>query len=310
MLNPENLLSQGSGTWAWLSAQHLSESWTAEMCRPEYLSLEARLSSTTDFLRLRDLVDIVFSTESHGRERWYVDARGPRRRFGQGTAHDESSLLVSHLPEQAILVTRSWATAPAIRYWDQGIFRGDGAASEILWVLKSRNEEPIAWLQRELTSEDGLLQLKRATAGSLLPHLTKEALLNIRVRNLSKREREIANRIVLDSTREMVSSLRTKNVRRPFVLTGQTFEERISQFEEYLEVEGLFSRSDAFFVESATGNRESNLFAVRATRSAEKVDSSINLLAAQDDSAVNLKWRTWFWDDSDPESHRIFNCLS
>jgi signal transduction histidine kinase len=310
MPNLEDLTSQSSGPfWAWLSAQHLDESWGPEMCRPEYLSLERRLSFDKDFLLLGEIAEVV-STPADGTEKWYVDARGARRRVMQDRKNEQRSSLVTHLPQRAILVTRGWASAPNVHYWNQGIFRGDGAASEIFWVLQSHSEESIAWLQRELTREDGLLQLRRATAGSLMPHLTREALLNIRVRRLSVEERELANHVVLDSTREHVSSLRSRNVRRPFILTGQTFEERINQFERYLEVEGLFVRNDAFFVEPATGSRGSNLFAVRPILSAESFDPAVNLLKPQDDPEVKAKWRAWFWDASDLETHRVFNSLS
>src|SRR5262249_24973069 len=140
------------------------------------------------------------------------------------------------------------------------------------------------------------------------PNLSKDDLLEVRVRRRPLQEQDELNSVVAAETRQDLVLLQWRNFSRPFLLTGPTFEERLRQFEKYLESERLFSRRDIFFVEPATRNKDSDLFVVRPF-AVQTVEQPRTVFRCQDDPEIYSRWRSWFWDQSELENHHIFNSL-
>lgn len=305
-------MPESSGTfWSWLAARHVTDCWQPERFRPEYIELERALSQMSGLAPLQDFVEFVAPSESDSQSaRWHADSEGIRRRVADNSDPSESSLTSIALPEEAILVSRHWFQEPKVHYWNENIFRGHGTASSHFLVLRSRSDRSVAWLVNELIKPEAMLQIRRASAGTSLPNLSHDALMKVRVRCLSVEEQREANGAVRDGIKSEVSQLHLKTLRKPFLLTGQTFEERLTQFEQFLSFEGLFPRGDVYFVEPSTNSKESDLFAIRPTDSEAMTASATEFCVPELDLAVNSRWRRWFWDESPAESHRIFNTLA
>ena len=305
-------MTESSGTfWSWISACHVVDCWHPDVFRPEYIALDDLLTSTSGLAPLRDFVDTVPPSDTALQPaKWYADVSGIRRHIVGRTDAERAARASVMLPREAILVSSQWVQEPSIRYWSEDVFRGRGTASSQLWVLKGRTSQSIAWLCDALRRKDSTLQLQRAVAGSTVPHLTLDALLNVRVKCIAEEQRDAASRFVRDSATSEARDLHLKALRKPFVLTGQTFEERITQFEQFLETEGLCSREDAFFVEPSTNSKASDLFTVRPLRSGSAPSRRPDTFVPQNDGTVSLRWRSWFWDESATECHRVFNSLA
>lgn len=305
-------MAESSGTfWSWLSARLVADCWHPDMFRPEYVELENSLTAASGFVPLRDFVEIVAPSAADSQpKKWHADSSGIRRHIVGRPEPDKSSFPIVALPHEAILVSSHWSNEPTIRYWNENVFRGRGTASGYLWVLESRSNQSIAWLCDALRRKESTLQLQRAVAGSPFPSLTQDALLDLRVRCLSDEQRSAVNRTIHDLAKSEMSELHLKALRKPFVLTGQTFEERMTQFEQFLLSEGICSRGDAFFVEPSTNSKGSDLFAVRPIRSDSVALHETDSFLPQDDAIVSSRWRSWFWDESATECHRIFNALA
>ncbi|QDU37648.1 sensory histidine kinase CreC [Maioricimonas rarisocia] len=294
--------------WTWLPAQRITSSWAPDAFRPEYLELDRELNEPGSYVRLTELVRIVDPPVNKEPGTWHVDRSGVQRR-GVPQTREAGVATMYALPSECLLVARRWDVRPVVFYWDQKVFRGPGTTTSHFFVLEPTHGESIAWLQRELGSEKAQLQLQRFVVGTVPPNLLRESLTQLQVRNLSTEQREDFSRLVLEDCRRNASDQRTGILRRPFVLTGATFEGRLAQFEEYLESEGLFSRKNAWYIEPATDNRGDDLFTVRPILARGTGNSPRPNVRASAREETNRKWREWFWDNSDFATHRIFDSL-
>ncbi len=297
--------------WNWIEPPHLSVSWHPETFHPDYLELERDIETAGESLqRLGDLVQVVRPpTSKRGRGRWFAGLKSITEQASSSGGRDP---LAMQLPGEAILVSRVWQDSPSIQYWNERIYRGGGSASSHLWALIRRDSGPIAWLCSELQSRLGLLQIRRASVGGTTPVLPLDSLLEVRVRQLSLDEQEQQSDLVFETTKREVETRRLRDVRKPFLLTAETFDGKLSQFETYLQREGLFSRSDGFFVEAATANRDADMFVVRPLRTEDAVGDQVTTLTGlvpQDEPEVNAAWRKWYWDTSASELARVFDSL-
>lgn len=296
--------------WSWLSAQHVVDCWQPEMLRPEYVQLDQELSGP-DYAPLREFVSLV--TEPPGPDqpvRWRADSFGVSRFPVSGRRPSDDASPDVALPSESILVSKRWHDAPSVHFWSDDVFRGRGSASPSLWVLRGRTDAPIAWLLAELTNHAGSLQLRRAVSTGVVSALSAESLLEIRVRNLDLASQSKLSSAVATQTANRFASATQQAVRRFFVLTGVSFEDRLSQFEQYLQTQELFAASDCHFVEPATRSKDSDLFVVRpaTTTTDESVMASSLVVLSEPD--VTRKWREWLWDDSSVINYRIYNSLA
>ena len=297
-------------TLVWVSPQRLLDRWQPEMFRPEYRELDRILAQPSEFVNLGELVQVVRQGSGDVRTKWHIDPSGVTRRFQGQDADTAASLPDTTLPDEALLVSRSWGQNPVIRYWNARLFHGNATAGWRFIALSSGTGQSIAWLRRELESEYGRLQLNRRALAVGPYHLSVEDLLTVQVRRLSQQEQELAGHEIYNETIREASALWSRRLSKTFVLTGRTFESRLRQFEEYLVTESLFSAADAFFVEPATRTPNSDLFVVRplipVAERRNDVSSAIAIMP-QDSSATNEAWRSWFWNSSETEHHLVFN---
>lgn len=295
-------------TWVWLSPQRLADRWHPGAFRPEYLELDRELASSASYVRLGDLVDVVSPALEKTIAKWHVQPSGVERRFRDtDTESGVSALPVTALPDEAILVSRSWFRDPVVRYWNSRVFHGDGTASWAFWVLKNRVDDGIGWIYREVDAEYVRRQMRRHSVGSVSANLSRDDLLDLRIRRLDDSTRKLVNRAVVEEAQFEAASSRSRRLKRPFVLTGRTFEERLRQFERFLELEGLFSPKDAFFVEPATRVNTSDLFTIRPIALPASPLSNTPELIAENVPSTSEAWRSWFWGSADLPRHQVFN---
>lgn len=289
---------------AWVSPQRLLDRWQPEMFRPQYIELDRQIAGSADFVRLGDLVDVVSNSQARGSAKWHVESNGIRRGVEIDASSTSTDQSVTQLPSEAILVCRNGVGIQEIRYWSSSVFHGDATASWDYWVLRDRTGTGCGWLYRELQSEYAQLQIQRASLGTLTPNISRADLLDLRVKRIEERDRPAANQSVIAEHKLEAASLLSRRLSRPFFLTGRTFEERMRQFERFLESEAWFSPEEAFFIEPATRNPDSDLFRVRPIRSPRPSSSRF---IPQDTPIASEEWKNWFWDTAKATRYRIFN---
>ncbi|MDM4018187.1 sensor histidine kinase [Roseiconus lacunae] len=295
---------------AWVSPQRLIGRWQPEMFRAEYLELDRELRGSNEYVALREFVHIDTAVANDSTSpRWRADTLEIKRSYGTSRDVSRGSLPDYSLPAEAILVARRWASEPSVHYWNESLYSGGGTASPNLWVLASNSGESIAWLERELSSEIGLRQLQRAGIGSVHNMLSSDLLLDIQVRRRDIDERRALNEVLLRNLRSDMYSASYRALRRPIILTGETFEERLREFERFLSEDTLFDSADAFFVEAATRNESSNLFVIRSIGQRDDHSDASGEFLDTDTSEVDAAWRNWYWSDFDENPYRIFNSL-
>jgi signal transduction histidine kinase len=295
----------------WVSPQRLLDRWQPEMFRARFLELDQQIASWQRIAKLSDLVSIVQRTENDDASdvTWKVSApNGITRSFPDPASDESFRTHKAVLPDQALLVTRTWFGEPKVIYWDSKVHHGKGAVDSSFFVLVSRTGESIAWLHKALMSECGLLQLKRYSVGSTIHSITASDLLDMKIQIPTEQERARMGRLVLDAEQQASTALRTRSLSKSTILTGRTQEERLNEFETLLFRELHFSPTDVYFVEPATRNRGSDLFAVR--RLDGRQSPAATSLVPQEVQLVSERWRNWFWDSDLQSSHRVFNSLS
>ena len=294
---------------AWVSPQRLLGRWQPEMFRAEYLELDRQIESWDIVARLGDLVSIVHNSEPTTDAIWRVSASsGVTRSFPAPEPSDSFSSRKTVLPDRAILVTRTWFDEPKALYWDAEIYRGKGVADSHLFVLESKTGDAIGWLLKALASEHGKLQIERCSIGSTFVSISSSDLLDIKIQLPSEQERDRITHVVQDAEQQNVIALRSRSLSKSVVLTGRTHEERLEEFEELLVRDFEISPDDIYFIEPATRNRESDLFAVR--RIGGERPSAVSCLVPQDIPLASELWKQWFWNSDRRLSHRVFNSFA
>lgn len=309
---------------SWIDPVRLDARWDATYFSPEYEEIDRRLASEPHAYRaLAELVTVLGSArsseDSDFKATWIACLRHGSFNFEKISSSISRAL--TPLPTEAIVISRTISEKVQLAYWDQTIYSGRGAAPSELIVLAALNREPLAWLVKELRSEFFRLQLQRVastTAGVF--RIDSHALLQLKVRMPSSaEEREHAGQMVKDGLRlfyaceyasEHASSARSQV--KSFLLTGATFEERLTQFEDYLLEQPFVESDKAFFVEASTTDRASDLFIVRTLRGSRSVqkDTRFLNLTPQDDAQVDAGWRKWYWDESPEQRFKVLNSFS
>jgi signal transduction histidine kinase len=274
------------------------------MFRPEYIDLDRHIAGSSGFERLGDLMEIVSPSQPSGNAKWHVDTNGIRRGAEIGTSSASTPQSITQLPNEAILISKGLIGVPEVRYWNSSVFHGDATASWNYWVLRDRTGTGCGWIFRQLRSKYSQLQLQRASLGTLSSNLSTADVMDLRVKCIADQDRPEINKAVIAEHESEAASLLSQRLSRPFFLTGRTFEERMRQFEKFLESEAWFTPEEAFFIEPATRNRDSDLFRVRPIRSP---GPRLTRFVPQDTPSASEEWKSWFWDTSKATRHRVFN---
>ena len=306
-LEPEtNVTPTNETCLAWVSPQRLLDRWQPEMFHPQYIELDRVISSWTDIARLGDLVSLVRKSDADAKDAtWRVTSSGISRCFRHGSLENEFGATGTILPDKAILVMKTWLRAPLVLYWDTELYHGKGVADSHFLVLESRASQSVAWIQKALESEHGVLQLKRYAIGTVFSSISASDLLDIKIEVPSAAEQTQINRVVLDAAQQAVTSLRSRSLSKATMLVGRTHEDRLHEFEELLVRDAGISPDSLYRVEPRTRNPDSDLFFVQPmarTRSQERCK-----LTPQDVPQTNAYWRDWFWSGDRSRDHHVFN---
>lgn len=295
---------------AWVTPGRLDERWLPEMFRAEFLELDRLLSNNDAYVRLGDFVGVsTAEVTPQSRVHWRADSLEIKRFYAYTKEESRDFLPDIALPHEALLVTKRWSNQPRIHYWNDSLLLGGGSASPNLWVLTPKDTDSIAWITQELTSEIGQLQLKRAALGSLSSFLTLESLLEIRVRMRPPEELKAISSTLINRIRLEINSSSYKALKRPIILTAETFEERLREFERFLSEDTLFEASSVFYVEPATTNRDSRLFVVRAIGRRSVAFENENSFVFEDSTEAGNEWLRWYWSKLEDGPYRVFNSL-
>jgi len=298
----------------WVAPRHLEDDWRPAMFAPELMEWISFIETDENsYAPLSDCCLVSGWRAADDNEanpsdyRWFVDRSGVR----QATIADfvSKSRKLSRLPAEAILIVSRFDDSPSVIHWSEEPFRGAGCYDPTQWiVLEPSSRDGIAWLVQEFQEDYVQAQLRRAAIGSYYPTTSVGSLSAIKIRTPDEsRRRELASL----ASRKLISHaqfLRSRRLQKNFFLTGSTLEERLTQFEQFVVDDGLFSRLDFIYVEPANpGNRNSNLFMASArTQVAASRAEDLGLRPVADEE-VNTEWREWFWDNSSTEDYRVFN---
>jgi signal transduction histidine kinase len=216
------------------------------------------------------------------------------------------------LPREAILVARGRESG-AVALWQEDIWGEKGAASSGVAILESLTAESIAWLAKELREPYCQKQIRRLLRGLSFGAISMSDLLRVRVRQLPVEDRRNASEAALQELRtlrkeERLDLLKGTSAHASFsVLSGATFEERRQQFEEYLRRQT--NAAPIAFVEAATTNSNSDLFATRLMIR-PSVEQAIQIaFAGTPDLKAEQHWRRWYWDGTQ-NAYRIYHSLT
>jgi signal transduction histidine kinase len=312
----------------WVEPALLADSLMPAHYRPEYQEVLRLLSAHPErYCRLRDLVELVprrtHATTEHDHCRWTLVKRGRALdvRSGRGADAGETDTLTI-LPREALLVPTWWEPSFAVHYWNAQFWSRRGGVTVGaygFYCLRPRARDEIGWLTDQLNSDFCRIQLQRLAEGSLLSRLPSSSLLDVNVAMLEQTEREhLTQRVTADAQRDFAFYLREAESQElgraipPPLLTGSTFEERLTQFEEYLTDQQLVEPSHAFFVEASTKDRSSDLFVIRPLRGTGVESDSLGAVRWNpgDDAAAGRQWRQWYWDTSPDTASNVFNSLN
>ncbi|MBF0224723.1 MAG: HAMP domain-containing histidine kinase [Desulfobacterales bacterium] len=308
----------------WIEYDNLEKCWHPNYFAPEYIDIDRIVDSQSDnFCKLRDLIEVVIRTYSlnHPKETAHCVIR-LQGGFLEYYENNDFALKepVFFLPTEAIILNRLVTPQLQVCYWDETMFPGKGITSDDLIVLKSQGTESIAWIVSQLRNKMSLLQLQRTILkGILVPLISIDSLLDIKIQKLSKKERERLNLIVRENLRSQLAMERAKSLVidaqkevKPFLLTGATFEERLTQFEDYLLEQRLINPEDGFFVEASTIDHSSDMFVVRPIKGSIGIprENKVIYFTTLNEPPIESEWKKWYWSTSVKERFRIFNSLT
>lgn len=320
-------MSEG-GHVSWISADALAQSWLPVHFAPRFLDLDKQFDARPgEFVRVGDIATVA-RLWPVGAEQpsWHVVRQGELLGVLAATGASDGLAL---LPDECVvvhpLVLRDQI---ATAFWSSPLMGGAGATHSTAYALVSKGADDIAWLDAALKDRSAGLQLERAAAGGLVPLVRREDLLNVRIRNLPRSERELLSRRIRQhrsasrqvslpfETRGTLASLDIERTpptatSQP-LLTGATHEERLEQFERIMFEEAITGPGSAFFIHAVRSDERSDAFVVRPVGfSPPSTRGGVHAVAptVADDPDASSLWRDWYWSPAQTPPFAVFNSL-
>ena len=222
------------------------------------------------------------------------------------------------VPDNALIVCRvpGKTFQPAL-YWDQSVFRGNAATGLGNLIFTAKGSLPIAWIQIALAEETAIEQIRRKAACMAFPVVLSGDVLHIQVPLKSRNELVNLSDQVVHGLKQQLAfrqdhvRIGAKEFGRTHLIPGATLQDKLDNFEKLLR--SYFSdNKNIFFVEAATGDPESDLFAIRPLFGGEREQffgpSRLKPSSVQKPDA-NTRWRRWYWNGSPTETCAVFNSM-
>ena len=306
----------------WIGAEKLARSWHPAFFSGEFRELDQLFESGE--LRYRQLGD--YASLSHGPTRELSETNAEwiiRFRHGavvvEPVSEASSREKLQEVPSEALIMGSLLSDQMPVFYWDESTYQGKAVTPISNLIIVPLGDVSIAWLAGELTSRESYIQMRRTSIGLTVPRLVAQVLLELKMPVRSAKEMsELSQRIIQANVRNAAfrrtrQSIQAKRADiRPLLLTGATFEERIKQFEHYLdEQQAISAPRSVFFVEAATNDQQSDLFVVRPIGIRVNNDEEVfySQLEPQEDSEVAKNWRAWYWSTDLGDRFSVFNSL-
>jgi hypothetical protein len=188
--------------------------------------------------------------------------------------HQSSSAGSFLLPEQAILLQLTVKGSLGVEYWDSALYPGGGAANADLLALTTVAAVDPAWIAWELrTNELVELQMDRARLGATIPRIDRSLVLRLCLPLPELKEQENYANTLRGIIRENQSLSRAqKNIeaakrsQREFVVTGISVQDRLRQFEDYLNSEKWITPGSVFRLDQVEGTPRFTVRPIGQTR--------------------------------------------
>lgn len=303
----------------WIKPNKLDESWLPSFFDPVYESLDKEIDNHPEYYQcLFEYVEIesprVFDEKNILSYRYHVvNQYGELHIEEIGNKSQRNPITV--LPPEAIIIAKIVSHRLRSAYWMESYYPGGGLCSSNYMVIKPRGSASIAWIYNELQKEYCQKQIKRAATGAVIPQINSNDLLRIKIRKLSQHEIGRQNQVIQDRARSQsalgnafLKIAEGQKAVKPFLLTGASFQERLSQFEENLQKQSIIDTNRLFFIEASTSNHKEDLFIVRHLGTQQ--NSIEALFDHQSDPELDRNWREWYWDSSVNKRDQIFNSMT
>jgi hypothetical protein len=316
------------GHISWVSPSQLESNWLPEFFAPRFREVdETLLSGAGEFQRLGDLVRVSGSPRSIAAPPdWLVRRRGGAMSIERPASHDDVTSKRAFwlpLPDECVVLDAMVFHGVGALFWSSTIISGEAVATRSSYVLSPTSKRDIAWLEAAFSDPFVVAQLERASLGGLLPRISVQDLLEVRVPLLQPDKERSASELVRRSLARRREGLRlSRDARNQIVhgagasagvplLTAATFEERIEQFERVLMEREIATPGTAFFIQAARDDQESDLFIPRSIgwRGGGSIDPAL-APRCNDDESVNRSWRNWYWNVSEGVEYAVFNGIA
>ena len=296
----------------WIAPERLTETLLPGYFHPKYDAVDSFLTDSTErWVRLGDLVQ-EFSPRTppppDSEISWFAEGSPTSLQISEMQPHQSTPAGSFLLPNQAILLQLTAKGSLGVEYWDSSLYPGGGAASPDLLALTTVAAVDPAWIAWELrTNELVELQLDRARLGATIPRIDRSLVLRLCLPLPGLNEQVDYSNTLRGIIRENQSLSRAqKNIeaarrsQREFVVTGASLQDRLRQFEDYLNSEKWITPGSVFRLDQVEGTPR---FTVRPIGQARTHTQSASPLPP--DVTASQEWLDWCSNPGDP--WRVFN---
>ena len=298
----------------WLQPENIILNWRPENYSSEFTELDKFLSTNAVFqLGQYFKVFIPYQEEINVKNKWMPFQA--KNQIDLTKHRGIENKRISNLPGEAIIIGKWFHERLPVMYWSEAIF-GEGCyLLDDVIVLIPKSDLEFAWIAEELEAEYVQLQIRRSVSNRhsvfLPPRINIEMLLNLRIKHISnteesKKKSENKSKLFARSLNDKIAHDSALNEVKFTFLTGATFEERLTQFEEYLLQQNFIDHNKAFFIEWTDNDKTVNSYMARPLRGVNVKAINRGPIEFQSDNEIHTTWRKWI-DSIDDVNFKILN---
>lgn len=322
----------------WVRPENIFDSLHPERYSSEHETLSSWLSNHSDgkFIHIYSAFAVYKRSFKHGTKSsniyWHI--RQDKDKFIIEMMHvDPKEGRYLLLPDEAIIIGRLSDNVCPTLYWSSELIAGSAYVDSDSIILVPVQKNTYQWVAIELRNEVAQQQLKLASVGPSIDRLSINSVMNIKVPAPNEEECNEKNEVVRNELLNLVKIAESaeqldaaKKTVKQVLLTGATFEERITQFEEYLIQQRFFNEKKSFFAENVGDDNNIVNYMIRPLRaswsigqqtfdgnhdktivnSVQNSSQDLNDVIVQYDARSDNDWLSWI-NDVNGSDYKLFN---